>query len=405
MPCHPASRHLSLALLVGLALALPGTLARADGLAAELARALERHPEVASFAARDEGAAAQGELAAQWVAGAPSVSLANSNDRLGRDRGQEEWEAELALPLWLPGQQAARRAEAEAGRAEQAARRDALRLAVAGELREAWWALAEARAAAALAARRAVSAEALAADVLRRFLAGEASRLDANLARHERLAADAEAITARAAVQAGAQAWQRLTGGEPPAELVAETAAEVVPDEHPQLRAARAAARTARARSHVAAATRRDAPELAFRVRRERGEFGEAYANSLGVKLTIPFSSGPRVRQSDAATRAETLQAEAELALQTARLGQDVDRGRREFAAAEWRLALAAEQRTLTADNLRLAEKSYALGESDLVALLRARAAALEAEAQHERQMIARAAATSRLNQALGVLP
>ena len=66
---------------------------------------------------------------------------------------------------------------------------------------------------------------------------------------------------------------------------------------------------------------------------------------------------------------------------------------------------MARERLALTADSLALAEKSFRLGESDLVALLRARAAAQEAEASLQREEIALAASQSRLNQSLGVLP
>ena len=66
---------------------------------------------------------------------------------------------------------------------------------------------------------------------------------------------------------------------------------------------------------------------------------------------------------------------------------------------------MAQERRQLSAENLRLSEKAFSLGESDLATLLRIRAAAFDAEAFLDRQRVARAAAISRLNQALGVLP
>ncbi|MBK6639009.1 MAG: TolC family protein [Rhodocyclaceae bacterium] len=66
---------------------------------------------------------------------------------------------------------------------------------------------------------------------------------------------------------------------------------------------------------------------------------------------------------------------------------------------------MAGARLALVNDNLALAEKSFALGESDLTTLLRIRAAAFDAEAFHDRQRIARALALSRLNQTLGVVP
>ncbi|MCA1974675.1 MAG: TolC family protein, partial [Caenispirillum sp.] len=309
--------------------------------------------------------------------------------------------------LWLPGQQAARAAEAESAVKEVAARRAALRLQLAGEVREAWWAVAAARNARDLARRRATTASALEADVLRRFKAGDLARIDANLAQGERLAAEAEAVEAEAALLQAEQSYRNLVGAGAPLVLAEEAAVAMREpvEHHPQLAAVAAAARTARARLRVAEETRRDAPEFAVRVVRERGEFAEPYASTVGVKLTIPFSSGARVRQEDAAARAEVAEADAELALARHRLQLDVERARLDLDATERQLAMARERHALAADNLRLAEKAFSLGESDLTTLLRIRAAAFEAEAFLDRRQVARAAAQSRLKQVLGVLP
>lgn len=387
-----------------LALALP---AQAQTLAEALEKAWARHPQAAAIAAREDEARARAELAAGITPGPASLALSNLNDRFNRHRGKQEWEAEMAVPLWLPGQRAARGDEAESVAAEVAARSRALRLQLAGELREAWWALAAARNARDLAKRRATTAGALEDGVLRRYKAGDLARIDANLAQGERLAAEAEAIEAEAALLAAEQAWRKLTGMAAPPALAAEGAVALREpvENHPQLAAAAAAARTARSRLRVAEETRRDAPEFAVRVVRERGEFSEPYANTVGVKLTIPFSSGARVRQEGAAARAEASQADAELALASHRLQLEADRARLELAATERQLAMARERQALAADNLRLAEKSFALGEADLATLLRIRAGAFEAEAFLNRQQVAHAAAQSRLKQALGVLP
>lgn len=389
-----------------LALALPA-LVQAQTLAEALEQAWARHPQAAVFAAREDEARARADLAAGITPGPASLSLSSLNDRLNRHSGKQEWEAEMAVPLWLPGQQTARVAEAESAVAEVAARRAALRLRVAGEVREAWWIVAAARNARDLARRRATTASALEAGVLRRFKAGDLARIDANLAQGERLAAEAEAIEAEAALLAAEQAWRKLTGMAAPSVLAAEGAVSLrEPAEgHPQLAAVAASAQTARSKLRVAQETRRVAPAFAVRVVRERGEFSEPYANTVGVKLTIPFSSGARVRQENAAARAESSQADAELALARLRLQLEADKARLDLAAAERQLALARERRELAADSLRLAEKSFALGEADLATLLRIRAGAFEAEAFFDRQQVAHAAAQSRLKQALGVLP
>lgn len=153
-------------LLVGLAIVWP---AYAQSLGEALEQAWTRHPQAAAFAAREDEARARAEIAAGFTPAPPALSLSGLNDRLNRNRGKQEWEAEMAVPLWLPGQKAARESEAESAMAEVAARSKALRLQLAGEVREAWWTVAAARNARDLSARRAETARALDEDVQRRY--------------------------------------------------------------------------------------------------------------------------------------------------------------------------------------------------------------------------------------------
>lgn len=391
-----------------LLIALP---ARADALANVLAEALEQawllHPQSGALAAREAEAGARAELAASLTPGPSALSLGHLNDRLGSDRGKQEWEVELATPLWLPGQKAGHAAESTSMLNEIAARRAALRLELAGELRSAWWAMAAARQVDDLAQRRLDSARVLEADVLRRYRAGDLARVDANQARGETLAAQAETLEAAAAMQQAERTWRSLTNTPAPTQLDGEAQPRLPePDaEHPRLMALASAVQVARSRLKIAQVTQRDAPELAVRLLRERGDASTPYDNAIGIKLTIPFSSGPRLRRDDAAARAEVAQADAERLLATRRISLDIEQARLELTKAERVREMALTRRELTADTLRLAEKTFSLGESDLTALLRARAAAFEAEAQLNRQESARGQALSQLKQALGEMP
>ncbi|MBI5107277.1 MAG: TolC family protein [Rhodocyclales bacterium] len=400
----------AVALLVQSALAVAaGPLA--GGLASALEQAWRLHPQAAALDARDAEAQAAREIAGGLTPEPGAVSIGSRNDRANRNLGQQEYEVELATPLWLPGQKAAREDAAASQADEVAAKRMALRWELAGELREAWWALAAARNSQALAERRVETARALEADVRRRYRAGDLSRIDGNLARSEVLAADAELIEAEANRLQAEQLLRRLTGAGAPRDIGEEApaqAAERTPEAaatHPLLAAAAAASRSARARTAVAAESRRGAPELALRVVRERGDFAEPYNNSIGVRLKIPFSSDAVLRRDTAAAQAEASQADTEMLRARTRVELETERARRTLAAAGQQLAMAEERRVLAADNLRLAEKAFSLGESDLAALLRIRAAAFDAESFYDRQRVARAAAISRLNQALGALP
>lgn len=393
------------ALVLGLFAVLP---AGAQTLADALESALARHPVALSAAPRAEAADALIEAAASLTPRPLSASLATLNDRLGANRGRQEWELEMAAPLWLPRQQAAQKALGASTREEVRASQRALRLQLAGELREAWWAVAAARNGEQLAQRRARTASGLEADVLRRSKAGELARVDANLASSERLDAQAALATAHSERLQAEEAFRALSAMDAPETLIPEGVAVLdaaSPADNPQIAADLAAVQLARDRLAVADAAQREAPELALRVVRERGARGESYASALGLKLTIPFSLGPRARQESAAARAELAQAEGQVALQERKLLQETGKARRELATGQKQLQLARERLALSTDTLVLAEKSFSLGESDLPALLRARAAAQDAEVALAREEIALYAWQSRLNQSLGVLP
>ncbi|MDO8293950.1 MAG: TolC family protein [Gallionella sp.] len=384
-----------------------------SGLAKAVDQAWRLNPQAAGLEAREAEVRAAQEVAAGLTPKPGSISIGSLNDRLNRNRGQQEYEAELAVPLWLPGQKAAREAEAASRIDEAIAKRAALRLEVSGDLREAWWALAAARSAKTLAARRLETARALETDVVRRYKVGELSRIDANLAQTETHVANAELIEAEATLLQAEQAVQILTGSSAPKDLDEElpTTRRITgetgdsAESHPLLTTTAAAARSARARVQVADESRRAAPELALRVVRGRGDFAESYSNSVGIKLKIPFSSGSQVRRETSAAQAEGNQADADLQRTQTRVRLDAERAQRNLQSAERQLTMAQERRQLSAENLRLAEKAFSLGESDLATLLRIRAAAFDADAFFDRQRVARAAAISRLNQALGVLP
>lgn len=402
---------------IGLLLALPTLAADTPSASTGLARALEQawrlHPQAAGLDAREAEARAAQEVATGLTPEPPSVAIGSLNDRYNRNLGRQEWEVELAAPLWLPGQKAAREAEAASRVEEAAAKRAALRWGLAGELREAWWSLAAARNVNALAIRRLATAQALEADVRRRYTVGELSRIDANLAQAEVLAASAEQAETETALLQAEQALRTLTGTVAPQDVGEEVPTTLrrsgglmsMPDAHPSIVAAAAATRSARARVTVADESRRAAPELALRVVRERGDFAEPYANTVGIRLKIPFSSGPLVRRETSAAKADADQADAEMVRAQTRIQLEAERADRALASSERQFLMAQERRQLSAENLRLSEKAFSLGESDLATLLRIRAAAFDAEAFLDRQRVARAAAISRLNQALGVLP
>lgn len=378
----------------------------AQTLSDALASAWARHPAALALAARQDEAQAGLSLAQGMTPGPAAISVSQLNDQLNRHQGRQEWELEVSTPLWLPAQKSARLSEAAQALSAVEARSSAARWQLAGEVRDAWWAVALAREVCTLAVQRVDTAQALAKAVQRRYKAGDMARLDANLAQGELLAAEAERLDAEQALRQAEFGYRKLMGTDAPPVLPPEiprTNDEGVM--HPQLQALRTQTMLDGSRLAVLNASRRDAPELALRWSSQRSDAAEPYDRAVGIKLTVPLSSEARVQRDGAAVRAELAQSEAELAQSLTRIEEGVVLARSERDKAERQWAMAQQRSVLAADNRRLAQKSFDLGESDLPALMRARAADHEAQFWLKRQELARHAAQSRLYQAQGILP
>lgn len=350
--------------------------------------AWQREPRARLLDARRAELAALAEVAAGSLPGPGTVGISHRSDRLQSDRGRLEWELEYAQPLWLPGQAEARRQEADTALRALAAERAALRLGLARSLSGELLAWQSARAGLRLAEGRLTLARALSDDLARRLRAGEAPRFDANLAESERLAAEAQLAEQGLLVAEAARRFERLVGTPPPEARPRPPAAG--PDEHPALAAAREGAALARARLAGTRQSLRDNPELGVRLRHERDTFGAPFGDSVALRISIPLASAPRSAAREAAAVAAVT--EAAVALERARDQLQLDRAQADDQlAAAGRLHAAAEaRRRLATDNVALADKAWRLGERPLEALLRARAAAFDADAALLRAGLAR---------------
>ena len=413
-----------LALTLGLLLA-PWALAQPPApTPAPLRQAFEqawaRQPEARALAARQQAAEAGQRAASAWTPEPMALELTHRTDRANANDGQREWEAGLAIPLWRPDERSRGQAVAQAEAAAVSLREQAARLRLAGALREAWWPWARARIEQQVAEAQLAHARTLAADVERRWRAGDLAHTDLLQAQGTVAAARAaQAEAARAAVEAALR-WQALTGGTAgadagPARLVDDVRAEAEPEPraepgaptatHPAL--AELAQRLAIARAQAELAARQGAgnPELTLGTTRERGSADEPARSTLNVGLRIPFGASARQEARQATALAEALELEAQWRLEEGRLAAEQQAARARVDAARIRLAAAEERDALASQTLGLIEKSFRLGESDLPTRLRTTQEAGDAARQLAASRIELAGAVSQWRQALGLLP
>ncbi|WP_157271500.1 TolC family protein [Azohydromonas aeria] len=366
-------------------------------------------PEQRGAALRRDAAAAAAQAARRWSPQPPALELSAKTDRLNRNEGTREYEAAVAVPLWLPAERARAQAAASAESALTEAKILAARWRVAAHVREAYWAHQRARLEHELAQQRRSSAQQLGADVARRVAAGELARADAHQAELAVAAADSAVAQAQVELAQAAQQWLALTGnaGLPASAPVPEPMPSAAEAQwaHPALDELSARANAAGRLRSLTAAQARPNPELVLGAARERGALGESYRHSVIVGLRVPLGTYGDSTARVAAASAEQLEAQTELALQQDRVAAEARAARARLQALSG-AATAAERRAQLAAELRgFIEKSFRAGESDLPARLRVEIEAVEAERQAARARIDVAAAISQLRQALGLLP
>ena len=366
---------------------------------------------------------AERSAAAQTWAAPPTLELSHRDGRLHGQAGGRETEVGIAVPLWLPGQRSARADAAGAAAAQAQAAAQSARLQLAGELREAAWQLLDLRAELAQAEAQATSLQQLADDVERRVRAGDLARADSLAAQAEQLAASAAVADVRQRLLAARARWTLLTGLTQPPDLDAAawpdaaSSDAALPDAdspdsagpelaaHPEWRLASQSTELARQRLALMRHSRRDAPELSLGLRQDRPGQGEPSRGSLAVGLRLPFGTDARNRPLEAAALAELDIAQTHEQRLRERLGSDIASAREALRSAQVRLKAQAARARLLNERAALIDKSFRAGETALPELLRARAAAAEADHAVTRQNTALGLARARLQQAFGILP
>lgn len=408
-------RPLMVAVALGWALAGSAALAQPTAalaappltLKALFERAWERQPEARSGALRREAAQAARNGASSWTAEPVALELQAKTDRPGSNQGSREVEVGVALPLWLPGERARKAALGDAEIKAVESRRLAAQLQLAATVREAWWALQRAQAEQGLAQDRLLNAQRLAADVARRFKAGDMSRADqtqADGAVAQAEAALAEATGARDVAQAALAAWggSAVVGAEPEVEAMPGAA---LPADHPAVADWQDQAEVARRAAELAAVQTRANPELTVAATRGREQSGERYLQTFTVGVRVPLGGGERAHAKEVAARADALDAEVRANMERDRLAADIAVASARVKATEAQRDAMARHAALARDTRGFIDKAFRLGEADWPTRLRVELDAVQAERQLARARIDAAAAVSTLRQSMGLLP
>ena len=371
-----------------------------------LEQTIARYPDSRLLDAKRLEIEARAKHARGLLPFAPALGFRNQNDVITSGRGEREWEADVELPFWLPGQRVAREAIARDAQSGYTDMQDNLALQAAGLLRDAVWDIAMTAHQATLADNRYETAKALLNDVEKRNKAGDLAKTDVLLAQNELFQAETAKLRAEAEVKHAQFRYQMLTGLKTIPTQVTETkSVKTLDEQHPSLRDAARKTLIADGERNLVRVERRENPSVFFNALSQRGAFDNQANQSLGFKIRIPL---------DSATRSAPLIANAEMNLarnqsEEVRLRYALETAFHEaehnLEVTQAELEIVTRQQTNAQESLRLAKKAFALGESDLVNLLRVQALAYEAERALRQREIQLQWDTAHYNQAVGELP
>ncbi len=353
----------------------------------------------------DEVAASR-VVAGALFPGSPQLELSNLNDVLVRNRGEMETNIGVSVPLWVPGQKAARLGVAESEGKENQLSLEATRLVVAGQLRAAVWAVYLSKSESEILAQRLETAESLESDVAKRLKFGDVARTDLLLAKQETVNARIAIADAKSRLITNMQRYKVLTHSENLPDNPQEAVGAFNDDAmHPLLAAGQANSELAQAQLSLAQESRRDAPTVGVLYRNQRDGSNTSARDTLGLAVTIPFAS--EVRNAPLLAKANTALIEADA--RNLRVMAEIEANQRDAEAqlesAQTNAQLSVEREQVASERLSLMQRSYQLGETSLVELIRTQSQATEARIELARSSALLFAAQANINQARGITP
>lgn len=372
-----------------------------------LQHAVVNYPRYIELAAREAEASALSARGKQWLAAQPSMSFSYLSDRQLDNMGLAEYQSSLSLPLWRPGQRRAAQQFGASASGESAAAAAALRLEVAGLLRESLWDIESA------ANEMALATEALQVDieleraVLARHEAGELPLEDTLLARASVLERRESLVGAEASLVDAERAYERLTGlvTRPVEFAETQTPREDFDATHPLVLLADAGLERALAEAELIEKSSRGQALLQIGPRRQRDALSTFYTDGFSMQVTIPFGGRAHGAVQNAAAARRIAEAEALRAATLRELDGALHEALHTLENTEDALALATERSNLAMRHWSMGKTAFEAGEISVVDLLRREEAARAAVRDAARLAILRGRTIAEVNQAIGVLP
>lgn len=369
---------------------------------------VEKYPDRLISEALAQQAEALQRRGDSWFAGSHALSLDYSDDHLAQDRGFREVGAKLEFTVWNWGQRTAAQNLAEQAHSSAAKQSAAVKLEVAGMVRQALWDIALAETRLDQARFNAAISEKLLDKVKKRVELGDLAKSDLLLAESEHLQNRSLLTQAEAEVMHSRKAYAMLTQSTHiPANYQEQLSAiDGISEQHPLLEAANAL--VARTQAQVEWSKTTDTinqPKVNIGGRSSRDQRGFDDLQSAGVGVVIPFGHSTYDAPEIANAHLELNHALAAREHLQRYLEKNRHEAEHMLEVTREELKIAARMRDISVQHLKMTETSFAEGEINLLDLLKIQSRNLEAMRNAREQEIKLQRYIALYNQAVGVLP
>ncbi len=373
---------------------------------------LEKYPDYALIAAMYAESRALNARGSQWVAAAPSITLYYKDDFPGSNIGSREFNGDVNITLWNWGQRAAGLHLAD--QAEQAATQqsNALKLTVAGLVRQAVWAIKLAELKYTMMSESYQLAKQLLKTVKQRVDLGDLPKADYLLAENTTLAKKIALMNAEAQRMHARKRFQQLTQSSVMPEMIQEKQAQDTPivDTHPALLAIKKeiARRQAKVKWLQAQGSGQNLVSIGGNTqqatRHPEGPTDETN-NSLVMMVTVPFAGQAFLAPDVAAAQRSVVEAQVQQGHLYRKILQRIHETEHQIQVEQINLQMAKQIQINAKAQLHMADVSFQSGEINLTELLSVQEQAELAIKNAQESAIRLQRDIAFYNQAVGVMP
>jgi len=367
----------------------------------------QRNPRLKVMQARLKHVDALSISSQSFWASDPAFSVNHYNDVLTGSDGLQEWEVGMELPLWLPGQKAARQKSDEQHRLVVNALEPALKLEIAGIVRELLWSIALTKNRMSVAEQEWNVVKKLEKDVSKRVELGDLAQSDMILTQQESLSKEAAWRISNQEYHHAQHRYDMITGlNELPAnfeEIVSDDLSITI--DHPSLKELHKKVTYSAAQRDRVMIEKRGNPTLFVGTRHERGTSDDGFDNAIGISLSMPLGLSAYTTPKITAAEIDLSENQSQMEILHRQLNMHIQDASRELSVTMEQYEFSRRQNVLSKRNLAVSRKSFSLGESSLFELIRIQAQAFNAERNMHQKHLKVGLQTARLNQAKGIIP